>query len=138
MTSKRSELFTGTGLALFASLALVTSSCMQTRSAHTLSVKAGGDDGAFATPHALQAPVGENEYFEGELPPETPAALPEERPQAPSPEHVWLAGHHTRMGGEWVWVNGRYALPPSDDVVWVPGHWVAHLHGYAWIPGAWR
>ena len=28
--------------------------------------------------------------------------------------------------------------PPSPEMVWVPGHWVSHLNGYAWIAGAWR
>jgi len=80
----------------------------------------------------------EPEYVEGDVAPEIPAALPEERPKAPSASHVWIAGQHNRKKGKWVWVPGHYAVPPSPEQVWVPGHWVDHLHGHAWIPGAWR
>jgi hypothetical protein len=80
----------------------------------------------------------EPEYVEGDAAPAIPAALPEERPKAPSMAHVWIAGQHTRKKNQWVWVPGHYDVPPSPEQVWVPGHWVSHLHGFAWIPGAWR
>lgn len=129
-----------TWLALAAVLAL-TSSCLHSqrvRHRHALAVKAEAEaDLAHAQADALRA-SDEPEYFEGEAAPEVPAALPEERPAAPSSAHVWIGGHHTRRGGQWVWVKGHHALPPRADVVWVPGHWVSHLHGYVWIGGAWR
>lgn len=80
----------------------------------------------------------EPEYFEGDVAPATPAALHEERPTAPSSAHVWIAGHHARRDGQWVWMHGHYAVPPRADDVWVPGHWVGHLRGYVWIGGGWR
>lgn len=142
MISKRSTLVSNASLALAVTLAFVSSSCLHSQRAerqHALSVKADGHtDFAVSETEARRGAIGEPEYFEGEAPPEIPAALPEQRPGAPTPSHVWISGYHTRRGGEWAWVNGHYALPPSSDVVWVSGHWVDHLHGYAWIPGAWR
>lgn len=132
MISKRSI-----GLASAAVFVLTLSSCLssgssephaaavQDSSSHTFS---GSSSSAFAEP----------EYFEGATPPSTPALLSEPRPSSPSAAHVWVAGEHTRQDGRWVWSPGRYVLPPSADVVWVPGHWVAHLRGYVWIGGAWR
>ena len=122
------------GLALAFLLVLTGSSCLNTQGSgsHTPAVRDGSD----YTP--AESRSFEPEYFQGQAAPEIPAALPEERPSAPSPSHVWIAGYHTRRNGEWAWVSGQYAVPPSTDVVWVPGHWVAHLDGYAWIAGAWR
>lgn len=130
------------GLALAAIFALTSSSCLHTQRAHQphgLAVKAEAEtDLSQARAEALRAQRDEPDYFEGDAPPALPVALPEARPTAPSPAHVWIAGTHTRRNGQWVWVGGHYALPPQPDVVWVSGHWVDHLHGYAWIPGAWR
>ena len=140
MISHRSESFSRGGLALSAILvALLSSSCLFSRDAEQQApaVKADGDF-ARARAEAQRSQASEPEYFEGDVAPEIPAALPEKRPAAPSSSHVWIAGYHTRRNGQWVWVSGRYAVPPRADDVWVPGHWVSHLHGYAWIPGAWR
>ncbi|NOT29756.1 MAG: BcpO-related WXXGXW repeat protein [Planctomycetes bacterium] len=140
MILHRSTMFSSTGLALAALLVLSTSSCVfsqRSRPGHALAVKAEAEptharaDGARSASHEL-------DYFEGDAAPEVPAALPEQRPSAPSSSHVWIAGQHSRRDSQWVWVGGHYALPPRKDVVWVPGHWVGHLHGYAWISGAWR
>lgn len=129
------------GLALAALLVLSTSSCLHTQRGHhrqALAVKAEAEtDLAHAEVNALRARH-ELEYFEGDAAPEVPAALAEQRPSAPSSSHVWIAGQHARRDDQWVWVGGHYAVPPRHDVVWVPGHWVDHLHGYAWISGAWR
>lgn len=137
MISHRSK-----ALALAAVLALASSSCLHTQRArhqHALAVKAEAEaDLAHARADALRSQPNEPEFFEGDQPPAIPAALPEQRPAAPSPAHVWIAGYHTRRAGQWVWVAGHYSLPPRADVVWVSGHWVDHLNGYAWIPGAWR
>lgn len=142
MISKRSKSISVAGLALVG-LALASSSCLhseRSRHRHALAVKAEAEaDLAQARAESLRSQqANEPEYVESETAPAIPAALPEQRPGAPSSAHVWIAGQHTRRGGQWVWVSGHYAMPPRSDVVWVPGHWVDHLHGYAWIPGAWR
>ena len=95
-----------------------------------------GSEAALTPAHgrALSAP----EYVKGVTPPPTPMAVAEVRPSAPSAAHVWVPGHHTRRYGQWVWVKGRYDVPPEAGLVWVPGHWVDHGSGYVWIEGGWR
>jgi len=122
-------------------LALTSSSCLHSRvhQRRALAVKAESEaDLPRAQTETLRSAKDEPEYVEGQAAPEAPAALAEPLPSAPSPAHVWIAGQHTRRGGQWEWVPGRFALPPRADVVWVPGHWVPHLQGYVWIAGAWR
>ena len=67
-----------------------------------------------------------------------PAPIVETIPVAPSPRHVWIAGYHRWDGRAYIWVPGRYVLPPRANVVWVPGHWARHTRGYYWIGGHWR
>ena len=130
-----------TWLAGAAVLVLTQSSCLFSGGSeqHAPAVK---DQSSHAYPHApgssSRSSVPEPEYFEGTTPPEAPAAPAETRTDAPSPAHVWVAGQHDRHDGQWLWSAGHYALPPRADLVWVPGHWVSHLHGYVWISGAWR
>ena len=127
---------------LAAALVLLDTSCLRAERArheHALAVKAEADaDLAHAQADSLRQAQQEPEFFEGDVAPEVPAAQQESRPSAPSPAHVWIAGYYTRRAGQWVWVSGRYSVPPRSDVVWVPGHWVSHLDGYVWIDGAWR
>jgi hypothetical protein len=132
MISKRSV----SRMALATALVLL-GSCSSTH--HQESGAAVRADGKF-TAHAQVGHPGFDtpEYVESDAPPAVPQTKPEERTPAPSVAHVWIDGAHTRQDGQWKWVGGHWAVPPRDDVVWVPGHWVPHLHGYAWIPGAWR
>jgi len=141
MISNRSKILSNAGLA--AVIALLASSCQLFQGSHgehSLAVKAEGGDLAHskADSRGSHSSATEPEYVEGDVAPAIPAALPEERPKAPSSAHVWIAGQHTRKKNQWVWVSGHYDVPPSPEQVWVPGHWVSHLHGFAWIPGAWR
>ena len=68
-----------------------------------------------------------------------PAPVVETRVVAPGPHHVWIAGYHRWDGRAYVWVPGRWELPPASYRTWVPGHWVHHGHeGYYWVDGHWR
>ncbi len=68
-----------------------------------------------------------------------PAAVSETRVVAPSARHVWIAGYHPWDGRAYVWVPGRWELPPARYRAWVPGHWVPHpAHGWDWVEGPWR
>jgi len=126
-----------TWLACAAVLVLTQTSCLSSGSTehHGAAVQ---DSSSQTFTGSSTRSFAEPEYFEGSTPPSSPALVTEERPSAPSTAHVWVAGEHTREDGQWVWSPGRYVLPPSADVVWVPGHWVQHLRGYVWIGGAWR
>src|SRR5215510_11926607 len=57
-----------------------------------------------------------------------PAAVVGTRVVAPGPRHVWIAGYHRWDGAAYVWVPGRWELPPAHRHAWVPGHWVHHAH----------
>ena len=67
-----------------------------------------------------------------------PAAIVETRVAAPSPRHVWIEGYHRWDGGAFVWVPGRWALPPAHHHAWVAGRWVHDPHGWYWAEGHWR
>jgi len=68
-----------------------------------------------------------------------PVAIVETRPVAPGPGHVWVAGYHRWDGAAYVWVPGRWTVPPAHYTVWVPGRWVHHAaHGWYWAEGHWR
>lgn len=67
-----------------------------------------------------------------------PAPIVEVRPVAPSPRHVWIGGYHRWDGHRYVWVGGRWALPPRRGGVWVPGRWAPRPGGYVWVGGHWR
>ncbi len=68
-----------------------------------------------------------------------PAPVVEVRAVAPGPGYFWIGGFHRWNGAAYVWVPGRWALPPRAHGVWVAGHWRHHArHGWYWIDGHWR
>jgi hypothetical protein len=67
-----------------------------------------------------------------------PAPIVEVRTAAPSPRHVWIAGYHRWDGAAYVWVPGRWDVPPRPHAVWVPGHWVHARRGWYFAEGRWR
>jgi hypothetical protein len=58
----------------------------------------------------------------------------------PSPGYAWLGGYYRWTGRSYVWVAGRWALPPRPGVVWVPPHWnyVRARGSYVFVAGFWR
>ena len=66
-----------------------------------------------------------------------PAPPPEVVVGSPGPAYAWVPGYWS-WSGSWVWVGGRWVLPPHPGGVWVSGHWVRYPHGYVWIRGYWR
>jgi len=73
--------------------------------------------------------------FAVEVPP--PGVRIEVRGFAPSPAHVWIDGHWA-WEGRWVWVAGRWVVPPAGRRSWVPGRWERHHRGWVWVEGRWR
>lgn len=68
-----------------------------------------------------------------------PAAIVETRVARPGPRHIWIAGYHRWDGHAYVWVSGRWVLPPAGRRAWVAGHWVHHRRsGWYWVEGHWR
>ena len=56
---------------------------------------------------------------------------------APGPGYMWVAGDWV-WRGRWVWVNGRWVLPPYPHAVWVRGVWVSGPTGWRHTSGYWR
>jgi len=51
---------------------------------------------------------------------------------------VWVGGYHRWTGATYVWVPGRWSLPPKPHAVWVAGHWAKTPSGWYWKAGHWR
>jgi hypothetical protein len=56
----------------------------------------------------------------------------------PHPGYVWIQGYHRWDGGRYVWVPGRYEMPPRPHAVWVPHRWVHRHGGWVMVEGHWR
>lgn len=67
-----------------------------------------------------------------------PAAVVERPGRAPSANHVWVAGYHRWDGRAYVWVPGRYEVPPRPHAHWVAHHWVHRDGGWVLVEGHWR
>jgi hypothetical protein len=89
-----------------------------------------------ATPHGGSATFGEaTDPAIIATPP--PKPLAETKPAAPGPLYVWVAGHHIPVKGEWVWVAGKWSLPPTVESVWIQGSYDAkskHWSEAHWQP----
>jgi len=67
-----------------------------------------------------------------------PPLVVETRPVVPGPGYVWVAGYHRWDGHAYIWVPGRWAIPPHHKTVWVAGHWKKSPQGWYWMEGHWR
>lgn len=57
---------------------------------------------------------------------------------APGPGYVWTDGFWDLRGSRWVWVSGRWVVPPRPRAAWVAGYWAPRGGHYYWHPGRWR
>lgn len=60
------------------------------------------------------------------------------RSACPSPKHVWVGGNYNWRGGQYVYTDGYWAIPPANGRIWVDGHWKQKRRGWVWVPGHWR
>jgi hypothetical protein len=67
-----------------------------------------------------------------------PAPIVETRVIAPGPDYIWISGYHRWDGGSYVWVPGRWELPPRHNAHWVEGRWERDNRGWYWVQGHWR
>jgi len=56
----------------------------------------------------------------------------------PGPEYLWVPGYYDYAGGSYVWVSGRWAVPPHGYHAWVPARWVHEDKGWRFEKGHWR
>ena len=59
-------------------------------------------------------------------------------PVAPSPNHVWIAGHWMWRGNRHVWVNGYYRMAPRPGRRWVQSRWVNQGGQWVFYDGYWQ
>lgn len=67
-----------------------------------------------------------------------PHGVVERRPVRPGPRYVWIAGYQRWDGGHYMWVPGRWELPPRERAVWVAPRWQHRHDGYVFFEGHWR
>ena len=67
-----------------------------------------------------------------------PAAIVETRPAAPGAGYVWIGGYHKYENNAYVWVPGRWELPPRPHARWVAHRWVRRHGGWVLVEGHWR
>ena len=59
-------------------------------------------------------------------------------PVAPSPRHVWVAGHWMWRGNRYIWVNGHYRMAPRPGHSWVQSRWVNEGGQWVFYDGHWQ
>ncbi len=57
---------------------------------------------------------------------------------APGPKYVWIGGYHRWNGSRYIWVPGKWIVPPRHGAVWVAPRWVPRNGGYVFVAGRWR
>lgn len=57
---------------------------------------------------------------------------------APSPAHIWIAGHWMWREPEFVWMSGRWDVPAPGFRRWERGRWQHDRNGWFWLEGHWR
>lgn len=67
-----------------------------------------------------------------------PAAAVEVRPESPGEGYVWVDGYYDYTGGTYVWVAGRWTLPPFRGAVWVGHRWYSSGGRWHFARGYWR
>lgn len=67
-----------------------------------------------------------------------PISIHEHRTPRPGPRHVWIAGYHHWDGHAYVWVSGRWEVPPREHAVWVAPRYTHRSDGYVYTEGRWR
>jgi hypothetical protein len=65
-----------------------------------------------------------------------PPARAETKPASPDPKYAWVAGHYIPVKGEWQWVAGKWAMPPTVESVWIQGSYDAKTK--RWSEGHWQ
>jgi hypothetical protein len=58
--------------------------------------------------------------------------------ERPGPEHVWIGGYWGWREREYVWVPGRWEVPPRGMRRWEAGRWYHEPRGWFFVEGHWR
>jgi hypothetical protein len=66
-----------------------------------------------------------------------PAAPQEPILERPSAQHVWIPGYYTYRDNRYVWISGRWEIPPRADAKWIAPRWEKESNGYRFYEGHW-
>ena len=69
---------------------------------------------------------------------EPPRVIEERVVVAPSPMHVWIAGHWAWRRGAYAWAPGYWAPRPRPRAYWALGGWIRFGGGWRWRNGYWH
>ena len=58
--------------------------------------------------------------------------------RAPGPKYVWIGGYQRWNGTRYVWVPGKWVVPPRAGAVWIPPRWNPSGGGFVFVAGRWR
>jgi hypothetical protein len=86
-------------------------------------------------PIEKQIPAVEPEQTSNEAPPCQP--IEDERPEQPSPNHVWVTGYWWWTNRTYMWVPGHWAIPPHANYVYVSGYWTYKDNRWIYVRGGW-
>jgi len=62
----------------------------------------------------------------------------EMRTPPPSDQHIWIEGHWAARNNRQEWLGGHWALPPGPGYGWEPARWDRDGDHYAFREGHWR
>ena len=57
---------------------------------------------------------------------------------APSPDFIWVGGHHIWRGGGYTWQKGAWQRPPRTGAHWNRGSWEQSRRGWRYREGGWK
>jgi hypothetical protein len=57
---------------------------------------------------------------------------------APGPKYVWIDGYYRWSGNRYVWVSGKWIVPPRAGAIWIAARWVPRDGSYVFIAGRWQ
>lgn len=58
--------------------------------------------------------------------------------ERPSEQHVWIPGHWRWQEGAYVWIIGQWEVPPVPNASWVSPQWETQGSGYVLREGYWQ
>lgn len=74
-----------------------------------------------------------------QVPPPPPSQVTEVVAAPPAPGAIWIPGYWAFNGQGYVWLGGRWEIPPPNCRAYVAPYWAHRRHGgYVYIRGYWR
>jgi hypothetical protein len=70
--------------------------------------------------------------------PPAPPQVAEAVSPPPSPVAIWVPGYWAFNGVGYVWLGGRWEIPPPNSRAYVAPYWAHRGRGYVYIRGYWR